>query len=71
MLAREIGDAQAFDEEFAAVAMEVGVAGKHAHGRGAGFAVPVPVSVAAEAAGTGFKLCGNVARTEAASPVGR
>jgi hypothetical protein len=71
MLACEIGDAQAFDEELAAFAMEMGLAGQHGHGRGAGLAVPVPVSVGADAAGTGFKLCGKVARTAADSPVGK
>jgi hypothetical protein len=34
-------------------------------------AVPVPVSVGAEAAGTGFRACGKVARAAAAWPLGK
>jgi hypothetical protein len=63
------------DEHFiatvAALVVEMRLAGKISHGRGAGLVVPVPVSMGADAAGTGFKACGSVARAAAASPVGK
>jgi hypothetical protein len=73
MLARQLGHAQAFNEELAFTVLEMRMAGegRTGHGRGAGLAVPVPLLVADEAGGVGFKAWGKVARLAAASPVGR